>query len=340
MAPLDATLHNGALRVEDYFAAASDKIVVVAGDLMLDEWIIGSANRISPEAPVPVLRLTERRTAPGGAANVAMNLLRLGTRVRVVGVIGDDEAGRDLARELEEAGADVSGLVCDKLRPTTLKTRIVAQRQQMVRVDRESDDAFSPTLQEELNARLDAALNGAAALCVSDYDKGMATCGVLAEAVRRAQSSTRKASGLRVTGGPKPHNMICFAGADFLSLNQKEASEASGLKLDSIEAVEAAGEALRLSSGARALVITRGGRGVSLFQDGQEPRHIAAHEVEVFDVAGAGDSFLAAATVALTGGADAMHASEIGNLAAAASVRHVGVVAVTPDEVRRVADER
>ena len=336
--------HNSAdadsvLRVEDYFAAAAGKIVVVAGDLMLDEWIIGQANRISPEAPVPVVRLTERRTAPGGAANVAMNLLRLGARVRVVGVVGEDDAGRDLARELEEAGADVSGLVRDAMRPTTLKTRIVAQRQQMVRVDRESDEAFSQNVQDDLSVRLKVALNDAAALCISDYDKGMVSCGVLAQAVRDAQSSTRIGADLHVTGGPKPHNMNCFAQADFLSLNQTEASEASGLKLDSLEAVEAAGEALRLSSGARALVITRGGRGVSLFQEGQKPCHIAAHEVEVFDVAGAGDSFLAAATAALTGGADALRASEIGNLAAAASVRHVGVVAVTPEEVRHVAEE-
>ena len=330
--------------VASIFAAAAGKTVVVVGDLMLDEWIIGSANRISPEAPVPVLRLTERKTAPGGAANVAMNLLRLGTQVRVVGVIGDDEAGRDLARELEEAGADVSGLVRDATRPTTLKTRIVAQRQQMVRVDRESDDAFSPDVRDELNTRLKSALEGASALCVSDYDKGMAACGVLTQAVeiaqsKKTQSSTRNAHDLRVTGGPKPHNMSCFASADFLSLNQKEASEASGLKLDSDEAVEAAGEALRISIGARALVITRGGRGVSLFCDGEKPLHIPAHEVEVFDVAGAGDSFLAAATVALAGGADAVRASEIGNIAAAASVRHSGVVAVTPAEVLGVAEE-
>ena len=306
---------------------------------MLDEWIFGSANRISPEAPVPVLRLTERKTAPGGAANVAMNILRLGARVRVVGVVGSDEAGRDLSRELEEAGADVSGLVCDGARPTTLKTRIVAQRQQMVRVDRESDETFSQTVRDELNARLQSALRDAAILCVSDYDKGMAACGVLAQAVKMAQSSDRSSTRLRVTGGPKPHNMNCFVQSDFLSLNQKEASEASGLKLDSDEAVEAAGEALRQSSQSRALVITRGGRGVSLFRADAKTLHIAAHEVEVFDVAGAGDSFLAAATVALAGGADALRASEIGNIAAAASVRHVGVVAVTPEEVRRVAQE-
>jgi rfaE bifunctional protein kinase chain/domain len=132
------------------FEAARERKVVVIGDLMLDEWIVGQASRISPEAPVPVLRLTERRTAPGGAANVAMNLLRLGARVSVCGVVGDDEAGADLARELREAGADILGLVRDPSRPTTLKTRIVAQRQQMVRVDRESDLPFSPISRTKL----------------------------------------------------------------------------------------------------------------------------------------------------------------------------------------------
>jgi D-beta-D-heptose 7-phosphate kinase/D-beta-D-heptose 1-phosphate adenosyltransferase len=175
-------------------------------------------------------------------------------------------------------------------------------------------------------------------LCASDYDKGLASCGALTQAFARVHSSTRSGT-LRITGGPKPLNISCFARADFLSLNQKEASEASGIKLDSVEAVECAGEALLKNIGVKALVITRGSRGVSLFQQGESPCHISAHEVEVFDVAGAGDTFLAAATVALAGGADFSHATEVGNLAAAASVRHVGVVAVTAEEVRRVAEE-
>jgi D-beta-D-heptose 7-phosphate kinase/D-beta-D-heptose 1-phosphate adenosyltransferase len=321
--------------------AARGRTVVVLGDLMLDEWIVGEANRISPEAPVPILRFTARRTAPGGAANVAMNLLRLGARVRVCGVVGDDEAGADLARELDEVGIDTSGLVVDATRPTTLKTRIVAQRQQMVRVDRESQEPLSRAVQDELRARSQHIWNEAAVLCLSDYDKGLATCGVFDSAIADALSSTRSSDlpPLRITGGPKPHNLNCFSRTDFLSLNQKEASEASGLKLDSIEAIECAGEALLRQLGVQALVITLGGRGLTLFQNGQSPRHIGGHEVEVFDVAGAGDTFLAAATIALAGGADYVAASELGNLAAAASVRHVGVVAVTPEEVRHVAQE-
>lgn len=318
------------------FAAAHGRTVIVLGDLMLDEWIIGTTTRISPEAPVPVVRLAERRTAPGGAANVVMNLLRLGARVRVCGVVGTDDAGDDLARELQEAGADTSGLVRDASRPTTLKTRIVAQSQaqsqQILRVDRESDVELSPQVREELRARLRAAYRNAAVLCVSDYDKGLAACGALTTAVEDAHRGR-----VRVTGGPKPVNLSCFVGADFLSFNQKEASEASGIKLDTHEAVECAGLGLRQQMEAAALVITRGPRGAALFENGKPPRHLAPHEVEVFDGTGAGDTFLAAATVAVAGGADFMQASEVGNLAAAASVRHVGVVAVTPEEVCRVA---
>jgi D-beta-D-heptose 7-phosphate kinase/D-beta-D-heptose 1-phosphate adenosyltransferase len=338
--PADSTIApvaNGditAQHVATILEAAHGRIIVVVGDLMLDEWIIGQALRMSPEAPVPVVRLTERRTAPGGAANVAMNLLRLGARVRVCGVVGDDEAGADLKRELQEAGAETTAIICDSDRPTTLKTRVVAQRQQMMRIDRESDLPLSQRVLKELQERLHSEWDGAAALCLSDYDKGLAMCGALNTAVSEARRH-----GLRITGGPKPLNLACFAGADFLSLNQKEASEAAGIKLDTIEGVEAAGEGLRRQSNVQALAITRGSRGLTLFQKGKPPHHIKAHEVEVFDVAGAGDTFLAAATIGLAGGAEFDLASQLGNIAAAASVRHTGVVAVTPDEVRRVAEE-
>jgi len=320
--------------VKGILETARGRTVVVLGDLMLDEWIIGTASRISPEAPVPVVRLVQRKTAPGGAANVAMNLLSLGARVAVCGVVGDDEAGADLARELKEAGADIGGLVRDATRPTTLKTRVVAQGQQMVRVDRESDEVLNGVVLERLCAVLPPLCEGAAVLCISDYDKGLAMCGVVTTALAGA-----RATGLRITGGPKPCNLECFKGTDLLSLNQKEASEAAGMKLESESAIERAGAMLRAQTEAAALVITRGVRGVTLFQEDAPPCHIAGHEVEVFDVAGAGDTFLAAASVALAGGADFEAAAYLGNLAGAASVRHHGVVAITPDEVRRIAAE-
>jgi len=313
---------------------AQGRTIVVLGDLMLDEWIIGTASRISPESPVPVVRFNERKTAPGGAANVVMNLLRLGAKVRVCGVVGNDEAGDDLTRELQAAGADVRGIARDASRPTTLKTRVVAQRQQMVRIDRESDAMLSSEMRLVLGRILPELLEGASLLCISDYDKGLATCGIVEYAIASAHEN-----GVRVSGGPKPQNLSCFAGADFLSLNQKEASEAANLKLETDSSIERAGTELLAEVRTGALAITRSSRGVTLFAKDTEPLHLEAHAVEVFDVAGAGDTFLAAASLAVAAGSDWVQATELGNLAAAASVRHVGVVAVTPEEVCRVAAE-
>lgn len=320
--------------ISQILQAASGCTVVVLGDLMLDEWMIGNASRISPEAPVPVVRLNERKIAPGGAANVVMNLRSLGAKVLVAGVVGDDSPGHSLVQAMEEVGADTGGLVYDTARPTTLKTRVLASRQQMLRIDRESDEPFSDFDRQRLEERLLPLLKQADVLCVSDYDKGLVTCGITARAMEHMH-----AAGKRVTGGPKPHNLNCFAQADFISLNEKEASEAAGFKLADDAAVERAGNLLRERMGAKALVVTRGGKGVLLFEEGRAAHAVGGHEVEVFDVAGAGDTFLSGATLALAAGAGYTDAAQLGNLAAAASVRHVGVVAVTPEEVVRIQNE-
>lgn len=320
--------------ISQILKAASGCTVAVLGDMMLDEWIIGNASRISPEAPVPVVRLSERKIAPGGAANVVMNLRSLGANVLVAGVVGDDSPGHSLADEIKAAGADTSGLVFDASRPTTLKTRVLASRQQMLRIDRESDEPFSDFDRERLEERLMPILDKADVLCVSDYDKGLVTCGIVGRAMEKMHRA-----GKRVTGGPKPHNLNCFAGADFISLNEKEASEAVGFKFTDDEAVERAGTLLRERLNANAVVITRGGKGVLLFQKERASHALGGHEVEVFDVAGAGDTFLSGATLALATGEEYSVAAELGNLAAAASVRHVGVVAVSPEEVLRIQHE-
>lgn len=309
--------------------------VAVLGDLMLDEWIVGAANRISPEAPVPVVHFQSRRTAPGGAANVATNLVSLGATTRIYGVVGDDEAARDLEDELRALGAEPR-LVRDATRPTTLKTRVMAQSQQqaqqLLRIDRESDAELSADVRSQLETVSASLLQSTNALCLSDYDKGMAQSGAFTAALEAAQ-----ARGILVTAGPKPRNLACFSGADFLSFNLKEACEAVRMNLPDTEAVEGAGAMLLVQTEARALAITRGAAGVSLFVNGRGPLHFPAHAVEVFDGVGAGDTFLAAATLALAAGADFEEAVELGNLAAACSVRHVGVVAVKPDEIRNLA---
>jgi D-beta-D-heptose 7-phosphate kinase/D-beta-D-heptose 1-phosphate adenosyltransferase len=320
--------------IRQILAAAPGKTILVLGDLMLDEWIIGDALRISPEAPVPVVRHRERKIAPGGAANVAMNLLSLGAKVHICGVVGDDESGRDVLASLQSAGAETSGIVLDHARPTTLKTRVLATRQQMLRIDRESDEVLDETTQNRLQDAVRRVLDESEVLCLSDYDKGLASGGVVAQAIHDARLKSKA-----VTAGPKPHNFACFADADFISLNEKEAGEAAGFKINSDEAAMRAGYALRERINAGHLAITRGGKGVLLFQNGTPPLAIGGHSVEVFDVAGAGDTFLAASTLALAAGAEYSRAAELGNLAAAASVRHVGVVAVTPEEVLKVHTE-
>ena len=303
--------------------------LAVLGDLMLDEWIAGEATRISPEAPVPVVRFGARTLAPGGAANVAANLHALGAHTRIAGVVGADEAGRDLTRELQRGALDVGAIVTCDTRPTTLKTRIVAGRQQLVRIDRETLGAPDDATDLNLETNLAILLDGADALCLSDYDKGLARSKAWQEA-----ASLARARGVLVTGGPKPDNLTAFAGAILISLNEKEAREGAGFALDSLENVEKAGAQLRARADVKALAITRGAAGVALFQADKAPRHFAAHRVEVFDVAGAGDTFLAGATFALAAGATLEESVELGNLAAACSVKHVGVVAVAPAEIR------
>ena len=303
--------------------------LAVLGDLMLDEWISGDAARISPEAPVPVVRFGARTLAPGGAANVAANLLCWGADARLAGTLGGDDAGRDLTRELKNSGLNIEALVAQNERPTTLKTRIVASRQQIVRVDREDVRPPAASADESLIERLPMLLDAATALCLSDYDKGLAH----SQSWQRARELALEANRI-VTGGPKPNNLQAFAGATLISLNEKEARESAGFALDSLQNVERAGAFLRARADVKALAITRGGAGVSLFMQNSAPRHFAAHRVEVFDVAGAGDTFLAGATYALAAGADLGEAVEFGNLAAACSVKHVGVVAVSPAEIR------
>lgn len=314
--------------------AASGRSVAVLGDLMLDEWIVGEASRISPEAPVPVVRFAHRMTAAGGAANVVMNLMSLGAKVSVMGVVGDDEGGRDLAQELLKGGAQTDGIVCDTTRCTTQKTRILAQRQQMVRVDRETDSALSGAIQHRLREKLEKHINDAEVLCISDYDKGIASSGLVSWAIKLAISKGKK-----VTCGPKPHNLTAFDDVNFASLNEKEADLAAGFRLHNDQDVEKAGNRLREQMQCDALAITRSAKGAMLFEVNQKSRSIPAHEVEVFDVAGAGDTFLAAATLAILAGESYGSACELGNLAAAASVRHVGVVAMSSEDLLRVAGD-
>ncbi|MFA0751206.1 MAG: hypothetical protein SLRJCFUN_001609 [Candidatus Fervidibacter sp.] len=309
-------------RLQTFASQWQGRRILVVGDLMLDEYIIGSAERISPEAPVPVI-LCERRTyGAGGAANTAMNLLTLGAQVVLCGIIGNDGAGEKLRAILTEAGIDTTGVLTDPSRPTTVKTRIVAHNQQVARVDVESRAPLNGSLKASLRGIAKELGRDCAAVIVSDYAKGVVTDS-LCTGLRELKGKTLLAA------GPKPSNLSHFARFDFLSLNRSEAMAA----VNGLTSVTEAGETLSARLEVQGLVITLGGDGCALFCDGQSVAQLPALRVQVYDVAGAGDTFLAALTLALVAGAPFVDAAQVATVAAAAVVRKSGVATTNVAEM-------
>lgn len=301
---------------------------VVIGDVMLDAYIFGSATRISPEAPVMVIRETGARAVPGGAANVALNLKALGAQVSLAGVIGDDAEGNQLAEAIRERGVGAHGLVIDASRPTTTKTRVVADHaHQVLRIDRETDAALS----DKIGARLSDAARGLIGACdvlvLSDYQKGALGTGVAREAIAMARSQ-----GIPVVANPKPASAAEFTGAHLLSFNRAEANMLTPrFEVSRDNAIEASAE-LAERLGVETVLITLGEHGMAAA--GHHGRwRIDARRVEVYDTAGAGDTVIA--TVAL-GFATVGPRAEIFELAAETSarvVRHVGVATPSPTDL-------
>ncbi len=308
--------------------------VVVVGDLMLDRYVFGSVTRISPEAPIQVLRVQREEERPGGAASVAANLRVLGAAVRVVGSVGGDGAGRALVRLLRGYGADVDGIVTVEGRATTLKTRMVAGRaaghQQVLRVDREESGRHSADDEERLLAAYEAALDDAHCVVLSDYAKGVLS----ADVTRRAIAAAR-ARGLPVVVDPKGLDYSRYAGASVLTPNRKEAREATGIDVDDREGIAHAGRKLLDLAGVDAVVVTLDKDGMALFERGADERFVPTTPREVYDVSGAGDVVTAVLGLALGDGRALHDAMLLANVAAGVECGKVGAVPVTRDEVLR-----
>lgn len=309
--------------------------ILVVGDLMADEHIWGQVHRISPEAPVPIVDVERETFVPGGAANAANQLLAFEAQVFVAGVVGQDAAGHKLRGALEEGGADVRAIVTASDRPTTQKTRVTAGSyqgaQQIVRVDREVRAPLTGETAAELIRRCRAILEeGCDALLFSDYLKGVLSHELVAELTAQAQER-----GVVVTVNPKPASVAFYRHADLIQLNRKEADEASRSALFETldDAVfHDAGARLREALEVRNLLITRGGRGLTLF--GAEAFiDVSAIPVEVFDGTGAGDSTIAGITMGLAAGGSMEQAVRLGNAAGGAVVKHVGVVTARREEL-------
>ncbi len=307
--------------------------VLVVGDLMLDQYVRGSVGRISPEAPVPVVRVTGESHVPGGAGNVVNNLAALGAAVSVMGVIGEDEAGARLLEDFRGRGVDVSGVCLDVERQTTQKCRVVAERQQVVRFDRETSGPLSHATEARLLAALDAALPKADAVILSDYGKGVINPRVLARAIKAARRR-----GIPVTVDPKPEHFRLYKGVTCVTPNTSEAWAC--MRRDpkpGSEAIDALGKDILKTLKSRSALITRGPDGMSLFEAGAKTRvtHIPTQAREVFDVSGAGDTVISTLTLALAAGAPLRRAAALANHAAGIVVAKLGTATTDCKELAR-----
>ncbi len=318
--------------------------VLVVGDLMLDEYIKGSVSRISPEAPVPVVVQEEAFFTPGGASNVANNLSALGAKVTVVGRIGQDNEGEILKKVLEERGIRTAGVMVDPRLHTILKTRIIAQHQQVVRVDREQvvDDSDGLFYDEKVAPFIHKHFSQFDAVILSDYGKGVIQAPLVEDITRMA----RKA-GIPVVVDPKVEHLKFYGHVASITPNRKEMETAlkslepdtrktygiTTTRLDSLEAVKIAGKGLLSYLGIDSLLVTLGEGGMCLFEEGKDPFHLPTRAQEVFDVSGAGDTVIAVFALCLATGADKKVAADIANHAAGIVVAKMGAACVTPDEL-------
>lgn len=301
------------------------KRIVVVGDAMLDVYLQGDVERISPEAPVPVVRVRERRYALGGAANVAQNVAAAGARAQLVAAVGSDDAGGRLRSMLEAIRADGRGLIRTS-RPTTTKTRLVARAQQVVRFDEEDDGALTARDAQRLLDVLLPLVRRAHAVILEDYNKG-----VLIPAVITASIDAARARGIPVVVDPKFHNFFSYRGATIFKPNRRELESALGatVNLEDAGALPATLERL----GVEHLLLTLGERGMSLVSGDAVVRRIPTTAREVYDVVGAGDTVTAYLASALAAGATAFEAAVIANYAAGVEVGKLGAATVTPREI-------
>lgn len=307
-----------------------ERFVVVLGDVMLDEFVWGEVTRISPEAPVPVVDIQRESVHLGGAANVVANLLALGTRAAVVGVVGNDRAGENLRRELQNAGAAQADqtLVVDESRPTTIKTRIIAHNQLVVRADRERRTHVAAETEDRIIQALKKLLADAHAFVVSDYDKGAVTTRVLAEVLPFARER-----GIPVLIDPKIRNFDAYRPATLVTPNHHEALRLTNTEADTNEGLEQAARMIRARLGCDAVLITRGERGMMLLESNGAPVQVETVAREVYDVTGAGDTVIATLACALSAGATMLDAAMLANHAAGIVVGKVGTATASTEEL-------
>jgi len=323
-------------RLQELLSLSRRRHVLVVGDVMLDQFIWGRVSRISPEAPVPVVDFERENFMPGGAANVARNLTALKASADLLGVIGRDEAGKKMTSLLEEQHVCCDGLLQHFDRTTSIKTRIIAHQQQVVRIDRETRDDLDEMASRRLLEIVATKLPPADAVIVGDYGKGVVTQGLL-EAIKKLC----RARGIWVSLDPKPVHRLGLSNLSLLTPNRKEAFELAGLAESAVRTTNPLNDANLLWVAEKLLgelqpallLITLGDQGMLLCQRRQRPYHIPTVAQEVFDVSGAGDTVIASFTLAIAAGASPVEAAIFSNHAAGVVVGKIGTATVSPAEL-------
>lgn len=312
-------------RLEEILNSFKNLKIGVVGDMMLDDYLIGNVDRISPEAPVPVVSIKSERFSLGGAANVINNLWSLGANILSFGVVGRDFDGQRLLEELEKKGIDVSGIISTIDRPTIVKRRVISGNHQLLRLDWENSSHIRANTEDLLLEKIENSIKDLDAVILSDYNKGLLTPKVTKRIIELCRENE-----IIVIVDPKPGNVENYFGATSMTPNRKEAIECLGIK--SSDNMEKIGRELKNKLGLENLLLTRSEEGMSLFE-GEEIINIPTYAKEVFDVTGAGDTVISVFTLASAAGISLNEAAKIANTAAGVVVGKMGTSTVTEEEI-------
>ncbi len=313
--------------IDRMYTARLPKIFII-GDLMLDHYIEGDASRLSPEAPVPVVNVTKERYVLGGAANVALNLLSLGASISLAGLVGDDNAGKRLVRMAQQSSIDTSAILTDSNRPTTIKSRVMVQKHQMLRIDKEVTTALNDSYAEALLNKIKQQINLCDMVVLSDYNKGV-ICSRFAQDI----IALANAAGKKIIIDPKGHNYNKYKGAFIIKPNRKELQEVAHIgALQTPELLEEAAMKLRVDTQSNYIITTLSQDGIALASEGGV-EYFPVKATEVYDVTGAGDTVMAVLAYFIVLGFSVEEACELANYAAAIVVKRIGSATATLDEI-------
>lgn len=313
--------------MKNFFKKFNNTGVLVIGDLMVDHYIWGKVKRISPEAPVPVVEVSEENLLLGGAANVAHNILSLGGKVFITGAIGRDDMGRIIIHKLREQGISTDGIIVEENRPTTVKTRIIAHSQQVVRFDREVKSDISESTLSLIIEYVKKCLPEIKSIILSDYCKGIITKALIKKLLKLTNSKTF------IAADPKIGHFDYYKGVSLITPNINEASFGSGVDIKNEKTLITAGKTLLKKLQCKAVLITRGDHGMTLLEKNGKTTHIPTFAREVYDVTGAGDTVIATFTLCHSAGATLNDAAIYANHAAGAVVGEIGTAVVTPQDI-------